>query len=87
MANSLDGKIAVDIEVLIRADYYWDLTTGPKSKGDSGLVAIQAKLGRVLSGPTQTVVRDHCSTGLMTGHDIDIATQNSPISNLDNFIW
>ena len=87
MANSLDGKMAVDIEMLIWADYYWDLTTGPTSKGDSGLVAIEIKLRWVLSGPIQTVVRDHCPTSLMTGHNTDIATQNSPISYVDNFIW
>ena len=85
MANSLNGKMVVDIEMLIRADYYWDLTTGPTSKGDSGLVAIQTKLGWVLSSPTQTVVRYHCPTGLMTGHNTDITTQNYPISNLNKF--
>ena len=86
MASSLDGKMAVDIEMLIGADYYWDLTTGCTIKGDSGLVAIQIKLGWVLSGPTQTVVSDHCPISLMTGHNTDIATQISPISYLDNFI-
>ena len=86
MANSLGGKMVVDIEMLIGADYYWDLTIGPMSKRDSGLVAIQIKLGWVLSEPTQTVVRDHCPTSLMTWHNTDIATQNFPISYLDNFI-
>ena len=86
MVNSLDGKMEIDIEMLIGADCYWDLTTGPTSKGDSGLVAIRIKLGWVLSGPTQTVVRDHCPTSLMTGDNTDIATQNSPVSYLDNFI-
>ena len=50
MAKSLDAKMAVDNEMLIWADYYWDLTTGLTSKGDSGLVAIQIKLRWVLSG-------------------------------------
>ena len=28
MTDSLSGKTAVDIELLIGADYYWDLATG-----------------------------------------------------------
>ena len=28
MADSLSGKTAEDIELLIGADYYWDLATG-----------------------------------------------------------
>ena len=60
MADSWDGKSAVDIEMLIGADCYWDLTTGHTCRGDSGPVAIQTKLGWVLSGPAPTGVRDHC---------------------------
>ena len=86
MADSSDGKSAVDIELLIGADYYWDSTTGHTRRGDSEPVAIQAKLGWVLSGPAPTGVRDHCSTSLMTVHNCDVTTQSWPISNLDNIL-
>ena len=72
--------------MLIGADYYWDLTTGHTCRGDSGPVAIQAKLGWVLSGPAPTGVRYHCSTSLMTVHNCDITTQNYPISKFDNIL-
>ena len=88
MADTSDGKSVVDIEMLIVVDYYWDLTTGHTRRGDSGPVAIQTKLGWVLSGPAPTGVRDHCSTSLMTMtvHNFDITTQSWPISNLDNIL-
>ena len=86
MADSSDGKTAVDIEMLIGADYYWDLTTGHTRRGDSGPVAIHTKLGWVLSGPAPTMARDHCSTNLMTMHSSDVTTQSSSISNLDNIL-
>ena len=79
MADSSDGKTAVDVELLIGADYYWDLTTGHTRRGDSGPVAIHTKLGWVLSGPAPTVARDHCSTNLLTMHNSDVITQSSSI--------
>ena len=86
MADSLDGETTVDIEMLIGGDYYWDLTTGHTCRGDSRPVAIQTKLGWVLSGPTPTGVRDYCATSLMTVHNCDLTTQSWPISNLDNIV-
>ena len=49
MADSSDGETAVDAEMLIGADYYWAITTGHTRRGDSGSVAIQTKLGWILS--------------------------------------
>ena len=45
MAYFLDGKMAVDIEMLIGENYYWDLITDHTCRGYSGPVAIQTKLG------------------------------------------
>ena len=86
MADSSDGKTAVDIELLIGADYYWDLATGHTRRGESGPVAICTKLGWVLSGPAPTVVKDRCSTNLMTVHNSDVTTQSSSTGNLDNIL-
>ena len=86
MADSSDGKTAVDIELLIGADYYWDLATGHTRRGESGPVAICTKLGWVLSGPAPAVLRDQFSTNLMTVHSSDVTTQSPSISNLDNIL-
>ena len=86
MADSSDGKTAVDVELLIGADYCWDLTTGHTRRGDSGPVAIQTKLGWVLSRPAPTAARDHCSTNLLTVHNSNVTSQKSSISNLDNVL-
>ena len=45
IADSSDGKTAVDIKMLIGADYYWDLTTDHICRGESGPIVIQTKLG------------------------------------------
>ena len=50
------ADIAVDnsdleVGILIGSDYYWALTTGQVRRGEAGLVAIETKLGWVLSGP------------------------------------
>lgn len=38
------------IDILIGSDYYWDFVTGNVVKGDSGPVAVESKLGWILSG-------------------------------------
>ena len=89
IADPSDGKTTVDIEMLIGADCYQDLTTGHTCRGYSGPVAIQTnyKLGWVLSGPAPTGVRDHCSASLMIVHNCEVTTQSWPFSNLDNILW
>ena len=41
----------LEVGILIVSDYYWPLTTGQIGRGEAGPVAIEAKLGWVLSGP------------------------------------
>ena len=41
----------MDVDMLIGADYYWELTTVWINRGESGPVAIHTKVGWVLSGP------------------------------------
>ena len=51
LADSTDGSAAVEVDLLIGSDYYWELATGRVSRGEDGPVAVETKLGWVLSGP------------------------------------
>ena len=52
-------------DILIGSDYYWDLVTGETKGGKDGPVAVQTRLGWVLSGPI-SFVDSHLSTNLIT---------------------
>ena len=67
LADSSDGNTPLEIDLLIGSDYYWQLTTGRVSRGDDGPVAVETKLGWVLSGPVPTA---DCS--LLTTHALRI---------------
>jgi len=51
----MDSRTPMDIDVLIGSDVYWSLVTGEIVRGKCGPVAINTKLGWVLSGPTEPV--------------------------------
>ena len=44
------------IDILIGADYYWDLVTGEVRKENCGLTLINSVFGYLLSGPVSVVI-------------------------------
>lgn len=44
------------IDLLIGSDYYWNFVTGETKRGDEGPVAVNSKLGWLLSGPINGTV-------------------------------
>ena len=56
----------VEIDILIGPDYYWSLVTGRIQQGQSGPVAIETKVGWVLSGPATLVGGQDHPTMLVT---------------------
>ena len=54
------------IDLLIGSDQYWNLVTGETRRGSSGPVAINTRLGWVLSGPTASSPPEASSACLMT---------------------
>ena len=54
--------------MLIEADYCWEIVTGRICRGRSGPIAIETKLGWVLSGPVPGYDQEHTSTSLFTAH-------------------
>lgn len=55
LADTMDSRTPMDVDVLIGSDVYWSLVTGEIVRGKCGPVAINTKLGWVLSGPTEPV--------------------------------
>ena len=51
---------------MVESDLYWDLITGKTCRGASGPVAIDTRLGWVLSGPTTSPIKEQTSAGLVT---------------------
>lgn len=49
MADSSTLGSTLDINILIGADYYWELVTGNIGRGASGPTGIETRLGWVLS--------------------------------------
>ena len=47
----------VDVDMLIVADYFWSIVTGVVRRGEEGPVAMEAKLGWVLS----CIISENCS--------------------------
>ena len=48
------------IELFIGSDYYWLFVTGETRRGEEGPIAVESKLGWLLSGPINEVSGDRC---------------------------
>ena len=51
LADDPGDDQSLRIDILIGSDHYWDLITGRLQRGADGPIAIETKLGWVLSGP------------------------------------
>ena len=67
LADSGAINDAIEISMLIGADYYWEIVTGRICRRRSGPTAIETKLGWVLSGPVPGYNQEHTSV-LFTAH-------------------
>ena len=65
-ADCCDGTEPLEVDLLIGSDVYWDIVTGEIVRGPDGLVAVNTRLGWVLSGPVQTT--DVTSVNLTSSH-------------------
>ena len=65
LAENYNDGSDLPINILIGADYYWDICTGHTKRGEGGPCAIKTRLGWVLSGPlddmNQVGEREVCS--------------------------
>ena len=71
LADSSDGNDAMEVDLLVGSDHYWELTTGRVSRGEDGPIAVETKLGWVLSGPVSAAEQ---SMSLITTHTLRVDT-------------
>ena len=53
LADTAGASDKLEVDILIGSDAYWSLVTGKIIRGRNGPIAIQTKVGWVLSGPTK----------------------------------
>ena len=79
-----------DVDVLIGADYYWDIVEGEiKRENNERLIALKSKLGWLLSGPLTTTRPVAVSVNLASTHvlKVDIALQDETLGDKINEFW
>ena len=77
------------MDILIGSDHYWDFVTGKLRRPANGPVAIETKLGWVLSGPVGTTGQSDESHSLVV-HTLHISTPSTEAQALDhvmNSFW
>ena len=87
LADSCCDKSTLEVDMLIGSDYYWDLATGEIRRGKGGPVAINTKLGWVLSGPAPPNKQEstHKATmNLLAAHTLRIDAEPSDTHDLDD---
>ena len=55
LADPVVDESDLEIDILIGSDHYWKVVTGRVVRGESGPIAIETRLGWILSGPSQEV--------------------------------
>ena len=81
LAETHQGDNPIEIDMLIGSDLYWQLVTGEIIRGQAGPVAVETKLGWVLSGPVNSNMTDGNNATVLTVHTLHIGT--GPDEQLD----
>ena len=68
LADLAESDTALTVDILIGADYCWEIVTGRVCRGESGPTGIHTKLGWVLSGPTRFDSGNICHVNMATTH-------------------
>ena len=74
LADTYQGDIPIEVDMLIGSDLYWQLVTGEIIRGQAGPVAVNTKLGWVLSGPVHSNIIDGNNATVLTVQILHIST-------------
>ena len=81
LADTHPADVPLNVDMLIGSDFYWQLATGEIIRGHTDPVAVNTKLGWVLSGPANSNVEDDYNATVLTVHTLHIGTD--PDEQLD----
>ena len=84
LADSSDGTTPMNVDMLIGADYYWELTTGKTSQRDNGPDAIHTRLEWVLSGPAPAMQSNQQSFSLVATHTLHVGNLPCNMESLND---
>ena len=88
--SNIDNK-NLNIDILIGADFYWDIVLYGFVRGNSGPVAINTKVGYVLSGPLTNSCNKNKNNSAMLTHvmkvQAEIISENDSIVNDFSKVW
>ena len=84
LADSADVSDALEVDVLIGSDSYWNFVTGRVIRGKSGPMAIHTRVGWILSGPTH-LSETTANLALATTHVLKIEACSAE-ANLDDHL-
>ena len=84
--ESCNGE--ADVELMVGADFFWNIMTGETVHGNRGPVAMRSKFGYVLSGPSivSTFVANQPSTSMMTTALIAESREDALVESLSK-LW
>ena len=68
----VDRDGAMEIDLLIGSDFYWEFVTGETLRCGSGPVVIKTTLGWVLSGPTGAAEQESSAVSLVNAHTLRV---------------
>ena len=74
LADIADSGSTLTIDILIGANYYWEIIMERLCRGESGPTGIHTKLGWVLSGPIKFNDGNTCHASLATTHVLLVDT-------------
>ena len=82
LADNNPNDLPLQIDVLIRADHYWDSIQNTVVQGDSGPVAVSSNLGFILNGSVNMPTNSNLNTNFVSTHLllIEQAATKSPSS-------
>ena len=81
LADTHQGDNPIEIDMLIGLDLYWQLVTKEIIRGQAGPVAVETKLGWVLSGSVSSSMTDGNNATVLNVHTLHIGT--GPDEQLD----
>lgn len=82
LADYGTGEDNVEVDILVGSDQYWSLVSGRVVRGEHGPIAIETKLGWVLSGPIpEGIQADMQQSNLVTTHVLKSAVNPVDVTN------
>ena len=86
LAESADHDPLNDVDLLLGADYHWELATSRVEREVDGPIAVETKLGWVFSGPAP-MASDISTHELLAVHTLTMNAQDKNLNDFSHAFW